>query len=59
MGETQYLRKFIANFSIVATPFHTLTTKGKRYHWGKTQQISFEDLKNKINNAPVLTIPNL
>jgi hypothetical protein len=59
MGETQYLRKFIVNFSIVETPLHAITAKGKSFHWGKTQQRAFEDLKKKINDAPVLAMPNL
>jgi hypothetical protein len=59
MGATQYLRKFIVNFSTVATPLHAITAKGKRFHWGKTQQRAFEDLKKKINDAPVLAMPNL
>jgi hypothetical protein len=59
MGETQYLRKFIVNFSTVAAPLHAITAKGKNFHWGKTQQRAFEDLKKKINDAPVLGMPNL
>lgn len=61
MGAAQYLRKFIANFSIVAAPLHVVTTKGKSFHWGKRkpQQQAFEDLKRKISNAPILSMPNL
>jgi hypothetical protein len=50
MGASQYLRKFIVNFSTVAAPLHAITAKGKRFHWGKTQQRAFEDLKKKIND---------
>jgi len=39
MGEAQYLRKFIVNFSNVATPLHAITAKVKSFHWVKTQQI--------------------
>jgi alpha-tubulin suppressor-like RCC1 family protein len=56
---TQYLRKFIVNFSIVATPLHAITSKGNIFHWGNTQQRVFEYLKKKINDAPVLAMPNL
>jgi hypothetical protein len=59
MGATQYLRKFIVNFSTVAVPLHALTTKGKRFHWGKPQQRAFEDLKKNINDALILAMPNL
>jgi hypothetical protein len=33
----QYLLKFIASFSTVATPLHTITTSGKSFQWGKKQ----------------------
>jgi hypothetical protein len=59
MGLTHYLRKFIVNFSTIAPPLHTVTVEGKNFHWGKTQQRAFEDLKKKINDAPVLAMPNL
>jgi hypothetical protein len=47
MGATQYLRKFIINFSTTTTPLHALTTNGKSFHWGKQQQRAFEYLKKK------------
>jgi hypothetical protein len=31
IGATQYLRKFIASFSVVATPLHAITTSGKSF----------------------------
>jgi hypothetical protein len=36
-----------------------MTSKGKSFHWGKPQQQVFEDLKRKINNSLVLSMPNL
>jgi hypothetical protein len=59
MGATQYLRKFIVNLSTLVSPLHSITTKGNIFHWGKTQQRAFEYLKKKINDAPVLSMPNL
>jgi hypothetical protein len=29
VGETSYLRKFIASFSVVAAPLHAITSNGK------------------------------
>jgi len=31
IGATQYLRKFIASFSVIATPLHVVTTSGKSF----------------------------
>jgi hypothetical protein len=33
MGETKYLKKFIANVSTIVAPLHTMTTKGNIFHW--------------------------
>jgi len=35
MGVAQYLRKFIANLFIVVAPLHAMTTKGKKFQWGR------------------------
>jgi hypothetical protein len=59
MVAAKNLRKFIIFFSTTVTPLHALTANGESFHWGKQQQRKFEDLKNKINNALVLAMPNL
>jgi hypothetical protein len=38
MGGYRYLRKFIIKFSTVVAQIHAITTKGKSFHRGKTQQ---------------------
>jgi hypothetical protein len=37
MGEKQYWRKFIANFSLIATPLHDLTSVKRGFQWGGSQ----------------------
>jgi hypothetical protein len=59
MGSTQYLRNFIAIFSKITTPLHVVTSKENRFHWGKKQDISFEYLKKRISDSPVLAMLNL
>ena len=34
LGATQYWRKFIANFSLIAVPLHALTGLNKVFQWG-------------------------
>jgi hypothetical protein len=58
-GAAQYLRKFIASFSVVLAPLHAITANGKSFQWGKNQQKAFDELKRKIDQAPMLTLPNL
>jgi hypothetical protein len=53
IGETQYLWKFIASFSAVASQQHTITTNNKSFQWGNNQQKAFDNLKIKISQAPM------
>jgi len=53
------MRKFIASFLMVATPFHAIVTSGMSFQCGKGQHRAFKELKEKINQAPILALPNL
>jgi hypothetical protein len=35
VGVAQYLQKFIASFSTVVAPLHTITMGSKSFQWGK------------------------
>jgi hypothetical protein len=59
LGAAQYWRKFIANFSSIATPLHAVTSVKQGFQWGDKQQQAFDTLKEKISSAPVLALPNL
>jgi len=37
LGATQYWRKFIANFSLIASPLHALTSVKQVFQWGGKQ----------------------
>ena len=53
-----YYKKFIKNFSKIAKPMIKLLKKDKEFIWGKKQQKSFEELKSKLVNYPILQHPN-
>ena len=59
LGEAQYWRNFIANFSSIATPLHALKSVKKVFYWGDVQQKAFDSLKQKISLTPVLALPDL
>eukprot|EP00253_Pinus_taeda_P019290 PITA_19290 len=59
LGATQYWRKFISNFSSIATRMHAVTTVKHAFQWGGKQQKAFESLKEKISSAQVLALPDL
>jgi len=59
LGAAQYWRKFISNFSSIATPLHALTGLNKVFQWGGKHQKAFDTLKEEISISHVLTLPNL
>ena len=48
-----FYRRFVPNFSTIAAPLNELV-----YKWGKDQEKTFETLKQKLINAPLLALPN-
>ncbi|KAI3776360.1 hypothetical protein L1987_46138 [Smallanthus sonchifolius] len=58
LGLEGYYRRFISNFSKIAVPLTALTHKGKTYEWGPKQEEAFQTLKQKLCNAPILTLPD-
>ncbi|CAL8998775.1 unnamed protein product [Prunus brigantina] len=59
IGACQYLRKFIRHFSQIAAPLHSLTKVNQKFEWSRNHEESFQLLKRKITEAPVLALPNL
>lgn len=53
IGLCNYYRKFIKNFSQIARPLHEITKKDN-FFWTDDQEDSFETLKQKLTNPPVL-----
>lgn len=49
-----YYRKFIEGFALLAKPLTDLTKKELGFTWGKEQGEAFENLKNKMTQAPLL-----
>lgn len=59
LGATQYWRKFISNFSLIATLLHALVGLNKVFQWGRKHQKYFDTLKERISTTPVLAPPDL
>ncbi|GKA50936.1 putative nucleotidyltransferase, ribonuclease H, partial [Tanacetum coccineum] len=53
-----YYRRFIENFSKIAKPLTSLTQKNQKYEWGEKQEEAFQTLKDKLCNAPILSLPD-
>ncbi|KAJ9558344.1 hypothetical protein OSB04_012958 [Centaurea solstitialis] len=57
LGLAGYYRRFIQDFSKIAVPLTRLTKKSEPFVWGSEQQTAFETLRQKLCEAPVLTLP--
>ncbi|KAD3068885.1 hypothetical protein E3N88_36765 [Mikania micrantha] len=58
LGLAGYYRRFIQDFSKIATPLTKLTKKDVKYEWGPNQEQAFSVLKEKLTQAPVLALPD-
>ena len=58
LGAVGYYRKFIKNFSIVASILFKLIRKDSKFVWGPKQQEAFNKLKELLTSAPVLSLPD-
>ncbi|GKC37767.1 retrotransposon protein, putative, ty3-gypsy subclass [Tanacetum coccineum] len=57
LGLVGYYRRFIKDFSKIAKSLTELTQKNKKYIWGEDQETSFQLLKQKLCEAPILALP--
>ncbi|RVW78377.1 Transposon Ty3-G Gag-Pol polyprotein [Vitis vinifera] len=58
LGLAGYYRRFIEGFSKIALPLTKLTQKGVKFEWSDDCECSFQELKNRLVSAPILTIPS-
>jgi hypothetical protein len=57
LGLAGYYRRFIMDFSALAKPMTRLTQKGIKFDWSDSCEKSFQELKNRLTNAPILIVP--
>ncbi|GJX63169.1 putative reverse transcriptase domain-containing protein [Tanacetum coccineum] len=56
LGLAGYYRRFIEKFSKIAKSLTILTQKCKTFDWGEERELEFQTLKDKLCNAPILTL---
>ncbi len=54
LGLCAYYRRFIPSFSKIASPLNALTKGGAPFQWHETQQQAFDELRARLQTAPVL-----
>lgn len=57
LGLAGYYRKFVEDFSIIATLLTKLIGKTKKFCWTEKQQQAFQWLKQTLCEAPILVLP--
>lgn len=58
LGLTQYFRRFIKDYSLIAAPLHKLLQKESKCVWTKECEAAFLKLKQALLSAPVLSMPD-
>ena len=58
LGLTSYYRRFVEVFSRIAAPLTQLTRKNAKFVWTGECEKTFQELKQRLVTAPILTIPS-
>ncbi|KAL0537650.1 hypothetical protein IC582_026633 [Cucumis melo] len=58
LGLAGYYKRFVEDFSRIASPLTQLTRMGTPFVWSPACESSFQELKKKLVTAPVLTVPD-
>jgi hypothetical protein len=59
LGLAGYYRRFIEGFSKIARPMTELLKKEKKFAWTESCEKSFQELKQRLTTALVLTLPDI
>ena len=57
-GISQYYRRFIKNFAVIAKPLTVVMSEKRKFYWGEDQENAFLKLKKLLTTTPVLAHPN-
>lgn len=58
LGLTNYFRKFIENYALIARPLHNFLRKLVNFIFNDNCRLAFETLKSALSSYPVLRIYN-
>ncbi|GJT32339.1 putative reverse transcriptase domain-containing protein [Tanacetum coccineum] len=57
LGLAGYYYRFIQDFAKIASSLTKLTQKNAKFKWGEDQEIAFQIIKQRLNQAPILVLP--
>ena len=58
VGMVNFVSIFCPELQRLLKPIYDLTRKGRQFVWGKEQQDAFEEIKRRLQKAPVLHMPD-
>ena len=58
LGLVGYYRRFIEDFSRLATPMTRLTRKEVKFDWDDRCKKVFQELRRRLTSAPILIVPD-
>ena len=59
LGLAGLYRRFVKDFSTIASPLHVLSKKNAPFVWGPSQDTAFNELKNLLTHAPMFCFTQL
>ena len=57
LGLACYYRRFVEGFASISSSLTKLTQKKTKYQWSEACQKSFQELKDRLTSAHILTLP--
>ena len=57
-GLASFYRRFVPNFSSLASPLNELVKNDVAFCWSDKHEQAFQRLKTQLTNAPILALPN-
>jgi hypothetical protein len=58
LGLAGYYRRFVRDFSKIASPLTELLHKNQKYEWTARQEQAYSALKQAVSSAPILIVPD-
>ena len=55
-GLAVFYMRFVRDFSTISAPLNELTKKGVAFQRGEPQEKAFQELKNRLSEAPLLVL---